>query len=561
VSKFSWNGGNGDWGDAPDWTPNSVPNDTEAVVNITASGAYTVTISTGESFKVGSMTIGDTRAVLELEGILSVAGNSANYGTLTQTGGDLTVGDATGDVATMTNKAGATYDITDASDINRGSATGSTLYNDGTFEKTSTTGVSVINVDFVSVGTVVCAGGNLQFGGPQNSLSGTYIGPGMFDYLASGVSTLSHLAYTHSACSTNLGVVDVDGPVTLADGSTLQNLSGAAWNFVGDFGLALAAGSTDPKFTNYAGGVLAKTAGNGTSVVAIHVNSGGTVTADTGTLAFDDESNSLNTFSGALTGAGEIAFTGGGTIIESGATATVANLSETGGRTTVTLDENLTYSGAFTEGAGSTLSISRGDALTLKGRASLGGTVSGAGTLALAGGTTTIVSGASVSVPIEFTNGGTLKLLGAASVSVSGSNGAITAVAGDAVTLKSGTGDTITGTHSTIHNGSRTGLTIKGTGDVVYAGLNDALTDGGSLTVFKINSNVGALKISSFGSDHSGIIDLLNGLGGYGTAAAAFAALKRDGAGGSKLWLGVDGSIDFVNDPLSKLHVSNFKIG
>jgi hypothetical protein len=98
-----------------------------------------------------------------------------------------------------------------------------------------------------------------------------------------------------------------------------------------------------------------------------------------------------------------------------------------------------------------------------------------------------------------------------------------------------------------------------GTGDVVYAGLNDAITDSGSSTTFKINSNVGNLAISGF--DTTGIIDLLNGAGGYTTASQAFAALTSDGAGGSKLSLGTDGSIDFAHVAPSSLHASNFKIG
>jgi len=74
------------------------------------------------------------------------------------------------------------------------------------------------------------------------------------------------------------------------------------------------------------------------------------------------------------------------------------------------------------------------------------------------------------------------------------------------------------------------GFTIVGTGDVVYAGLNDAITDGGSSTTIKIGSNVGNLSISGFGSDLTyGVIDLLNGVGGYTTPGQAFAALTRLG--------------------------------
>jgi hypothetical protein len=138
-------------------------------------------------------------------------------------------------------------------------------------------------------------------------------------------------------------------------------------------------------------------------------------------------------------------------------------------------------------------------------------------------------------------------------------NEAITATTGDAVTMKSGTGETITSSGLGVNAANATGFTIKGTADVVYAGLNAAITDGGSST--KSNSNVGNLAISSFGADPTRIIDLLNGAGGYTSASKAFAVLTSDGAGGSKLSLGSDGSIDFANVAPSSLHASNFKIG
>jgi hypothetical protein len=146
-------------------------------------------------------------------------------------------------------------------------------------------------------------------------------------------------------------------------------------------------------------------------------------------------------------------------------------------------------------------------------------------------------------------------------LSISGFTDAITATTGDKITVQSGTGETITGSHVTVNGGNSAGFTIVGTADVVYAGLNDAINDGGSSTTFKINSNVGNLAISGFGADTSGIIDLLNGAGGYTSASQAFAALTSDGAGGSKLSLGADGSIDFAHVAPSSLHTAISKSG
>ena len=49
---------------------------------------------------------------------------------------------------------------------------------------------------------------------------------------------------------------------------------------------------------------------------------------------------------------------------------------------------------------------------------------------------------------------------------------------------------------------------------------------------FKIGSNVGHLAISGFGTDPTGIFDLLNRVGGYTSASQAFAALRSDHSGG-----------------------------
>ena len=183
------------------------------------------------------------------------------------------------------------------------------------------------------------------------------------------------------------------------------------------------------------------------------------------------------------------------------------------------------------------------------------------GQVVIAGGTFMMQAGSSVSVPIEFTAGGTLKIVAtSATVSVSGSNGAITAVSGDTISLTSGTGDVISGTGFTVNAGSGTAFTVHGTGDVINVGLNDAITDGGASTEFKIASNVGALKISHFGSDPTGLVDLIGGVGGYTTAGQAYAALTSDGSGGSLLSLAAtsDGSIDFLGVVPSVLKVTNF---
>ena len=74
------------------------------------------------------------------------------------------------------------------------------------------------------------------------------------------------------------------------------------------------------------------------------------------------------------------------------------NFSESGWATSLTVSDALAYAGAFSQGSGSTLSISSADTLSLTGTASLSGTTSGAGTLALKGESATIDPGATISV-------------------------------------------------------------------------------------------------------------------------------------------------------------------
>ena len=93
----------------------------------------------------------------------------------------------------------------------------------------------------------------------------------------------------------------------------------------------------------------------------------------------------------------------------------------------------------------------------------------------------------------------------------------------------------------------------------VLLGQNDVITDGGWNSTFTAGFNVGAATINNFGADPTGIVDLLNGNGGYTTAQDAYNHLTSDGDGGSMLSLGANGTIDFAGD--TSLTAANFKIG
>jgi hypothetical protein len=162
--------------------------------------------------------------------------------------------------------------------------------------------------------------------------------------------------------------------VTLDDGSKVVNEAGAYWDLIGDVGLALASGATDPLFTN--DGYLTKASGTGTSAIAIDADNaaGGLVTVKTGALAFDGPDN---TDAGKIAGQGTFAFGGGESTIDAGASFTVAALSISGSGTRVILDTDLFYAKAFSLGAGATLDLN-GSYLALTGASDFaGGTVDG----------------------------------------------------------------------------------------------------------------------------------------------------------------------------------------
>ena len=77
-----------------------------------------------------------------------------------------------------------------------------------------------------------------------------------------------------------------------------------------------------------------------------------------------------------------IAATSGSATLASGVTIAAPAFSLAGSGTTLTVSENLSYTGKFSVGAGSVVSVSTGDKLTLSGTAALSGALAGAGVLA-----------------------------------------------------------------------------------------------------------------------------------------------------------------------------------
>ncbi len=121
---------------------------TNAAVN---GGAYTL-FARGATSLTDGLAIGGTLAF-------------ETVGSLTQSGGTVTDGDAAGDIAEIRIASTGTWDITDASGIALGTSTASTIVNDGLFEKTAGTGESTIAPAFDNAHNLIVSAGTLDLTG------------------------------------------------------------------------------------------------------------------------------------------------------------------------------------------------------------------------------------------------------------------------------------------------------------------------------------------------------------------------------------------------------------
>ena len=189
--------------------------------------------------------------------------------------------------------------------------------------------------------------------------------------------------------------------------------------------------------------------------------------------------------------------TSGGATLTGGGAIVAPAFSLTGAGTTLTVAENLAYSGALTIGAGAKASVSTGDTLTLTGTDALNGSVLGAGTLAIAGGAAAIAAGATITASKWTISGaGTSVTLG----------GPLTY----AGTFSAGVGD--------ILNLSGGGLTLNGTSTLSGTVIGGAFSlfnsktvteKGGAVTIGDTSGNVGKITNMATGTwnfiDASGI--------------------------------------------------------
>jgi hypothetical protein len=348
-------------------------------------------------------------------------------------------------------------------------------------------------------GVVLTAGGRVINGGKSatttliSGLIGVYAGP------------------TGAATVTSFGTIAGTGGVAVEFKSASDKLiveSGSTWtgSVQGGGGTLDLAGGTGTVRRIGAAGTVSGAEAMSFSGFGSYVFAKGTWTlAGANTLAagatMTDNAKLTNTgaltVAGSLGGKGALTLAAGTAAIGAGAKITVATWSLTGG--TTSLNESLTYKGAFSETTTATLTVAAGDKLTLSGAAIMSGLINGAGTVAVA--TATLKT---------LTVGGTtaLTITGAASQAGLVTIGDATAAAAS-LTIAKGATYTIAGVFGIAEGAATTSaLTVAGTliksgatGRSVIAvatadtGLIEAAT--GTLDFTAALTGTGALKVDS----------------------------------------------------------------
>jgi hypothetical protein len=494
-------------------------------------GSGTTTIAESLSYASVFLAVDASSLVVNNSDTLTLTGDSTLHGAMSG-GGALALGGGATTIADATALLVASWSIS-------GAKTSATIDNNLSYAGSFSEGAgSTLSIS---------SGDALTLSGP-NSIAGTISGTGTLaitggsNTLASGVSlTVSNLSESGAATVVTVGEsLTYGGSFTQSAGSTLSISTGDILNLTGTKSFS---GTVGGGGTLNVGGSTAVNSGAALSVADWTLSSGTTTIAESLSYAgallagsastLDVDSNDTLTLTGvsklhgAVSGGGALALGGGVTTLAYSAALSVASWSISGANTSATIDNNLSYAGSFNDGAGSTLSISSGDTLTLTGTNSIAGAIGGLGTLDLSGGgSTSIDSGAKISVSAW-------SLLGSKTSATLNENlayaGTFGEAADDTLDLSGGSltltgsdtfsGGTVDGSNRLYAQGTTLitdGLTIAGT-----ASLENQKTltqSGGAVTVGDNAGNKAELYNASTGTyaiaDDSGI--------GRGSSTASF---------------------------------------
>jgi hypothetical protein len=408
----------------------------------TLSG-YGGTVLLGGTTEMANMLIGGPNT-------LTVLGTSTVYQT-----GNITLGESSN--PTLNIDATGTWEIEGSSAIN---GPYGLIDNKGSFIDPNGSGTAVVGDEFESTGTVTVNNASLSFDGEATYLSGTVTGNGLL--VLSGATVLQS--------GLGIGVTDlaVNNDVVVAENLTYAG--GFSETYAGTVDLHAGSKLTLTGTVSLDGGSL---------------SDGGTMTAS-GPVTLENYNivGSTLVLTGAAEQTGGVTLTGGNLLIESNSTYTIDDndsIASFGGGsltiagTLVADGYGQTSIGAIIDAAASL--VVNGQTLTLNGvvsgttdtGGSLGGTISGSGSLVLGGGTYSVVSGASLTVAgLAFDQSATVDL--SSNLSYAGNfadAGSIDIIGAETMTLSGAAGfslgSTLTGAGTLVLSGGATlsGMTIN----------------------------------------------------------------------------------------------------
>jgi len=529
MTIFNWaSAASGDWNTAANWSPATVPNDGAADVTIdvptAVANGYTVTIASGESITVNTLSLNITNnstavntdlhnaAVLEVDGTLTFAPGSA--------------GTIDGPLQSAMGMNGGT--IVNVGTIN------AFLQTQNNVLLTGTNGLYITNWLQAQGGTVTIDTSSIA------EITGNTLFDGIFE-AASGATINLGGTREHNI----VNIQTVEGPPLIPDGWTelflddtgtsINEWNGTAYVSIetslqdigarGTIDLLRGRNWTTTNTMSIDGGLLNNQGGTFTAA-ALNINSG--IVQGNGVIAAPVANNSTLmveggtlTVNGALTGTGTVAFdtdVEAGTIVAGGATAVLGAVSAgqtivMNGDDTLVLTNPGQFLGHITAGAGDHIAVT-GVTVT--------SAVDNNGTLVLSNGGSVVASlllNGTLS-PGALTVNGTVVTIGTGPVNtgtITQSNGAIPIANGDT--------DTVNGTGNTITAGTNVVLAIVGASNAVTAGTGGNFSfDGAGQT---LNASNGTVTTTTAGSSVS-----VNGDGNtIGASSAAGSAFGLSGTG------------------------------
>jgi fibronectin-binding autotransporter adhesin len=515
---------------------------TDAVaINLTLTFSGPFSTSSGTTLTIGG---GDT---LTLAGVTTLAGTIGGAGTVSLADG-ASLGGNLADSGALSMASGTTLalgadnlTLSGAGSTLAGSltGTGALALTGGTV--TLNTGASVGTASWsLSGGAVATLGESLAYSGDLTQGAGTTLALGNNTLTLTGSG--STLAGTVSGTGGTLALAG--GTQTFGAGAALSVSSWSmsasdaasvneALTYAGTFsegaGTSLIIGKGDSLtlsgVSTFAAGVggtgtLALTGAAAMSVTASLTVSGALTQAagTTITIASGDTltlSGTGSSLAGSVTGAGATLTIAGGTTTLDTTTFSVSTLSLTGG--TTTLNESLTFTGALSEGAGATLTLTTGDKYTFGGAVTLSGTVDGASTLKVSNAT---VNGLTIGGTADLEDAGTVEQTGAITVGDRTSSAAVLTIAAGA------------------------DYTIEAGGIALGKAKTSSIKNSGTLTDAAAGVTVIAVKTNDTGSVvvMDGTLDFSGALTGTGTMTVDSGAnLEADRTAASTLTVTLDG--------------------